>query len=181
MLRRAAARLTQRLWIAAVALMLIQGFHMLEHIAQAVQKFLLGLEEAHGLLGAAFDFEWVHFLYNSALAAGLFALLLLYSSRPGFWLATPGWIRGTFVADTALQGYHFVEHAVRLQQFLATGVADPRGILGQSVDVVLLHLALNSVVYALMVPLLALCAARGTPCCPSPGPSRPAPGSSPAP
>lgn len=151
----------------ALALVLIQGFHLAEHVAQAVQEFVLGQEKAHGLLGAASDFEGVHFAYNTALAAGLFGLLVLYARRAGLWAATPSWMRSSFAAATALQSYHVVEHAVRLQEFLATGLADPRGILGHSVDVVLLHLALNSLVYALIEPLLALSAARGRRAVPS--------------
>jgi len=37
---------------------------MVEHVAQVIQKFLLGFDKAHGLLGSAFDFEWVHFIYK---------------------------------------------------------------------------------------------------------------------
>lgn len=44
---------------------------MVEHVVQVIQKFLLGFEKAHGLLGAAFDFEWVHFVYNTLLEPAL--------------------------------------------------------------------------------------------------------------
>ncbi len=56
-------------WIGLVlgAAMLIQAAHMVEHIAQVIQKFILDRPKAHGLLGAAFDFEWVHFTYNAGL------------------------------------------------------------------------------------------------------------------
>lgn len=41
--------------------LLVQAAHMVEHVAQVVQKFLLRMSEAHGLLGSIFDVEWVHF------------------------------------------------------------------------------------------------------------------------
>ncbi|KRT76172.1 MAG: hypothetical protein XU14_C0061G0007 [Armatimonadetes bacterium CSP1-3] len=49
---------------AFAAVLIIQGAHMVEHVAQVIQKFLLGFDKAHGLLGSAFDFEWVHFIYK---------------------------------------------------------------------------------------------------------------------
>ncbi len=46
----------------------IQGFHVVEHIVLVIQVSALGMSlvEAHGLLGARVDFEWLHFSYNSA-------------------------------------------------------------------------------------------------------------------
>lgn len=60
--------------------LLVQAFHFAEHVAQVVQRSILGQQEAHGLLGAVVDTEWVHFLYNGALlAAGLaFGALVAY-------------------------------------------------------------------------------------------------------
>lgn len=148
----------------AFLLISLQGFHVLEHVAQSVQKFILLEAEAHGLLGAAFDFEWLHLAYNVSLAAGLFLLLVVYARRGGLRTQGRPWSVRAFGAAVALQGYHFIEHAVRIQQLLATGIPDPRGILGNVVDVVLLHLGLNLVVYVLMVPLLAACIAHAIPC-----------------
>ena len=40
-----------------------QGFHMVEHIAQVMQKFLFHITPAHGLIGQL-DLEQVHFAFN---------------------------------------------------------------------------------------------------------------------
>jgi hypothetical protein len=40
-----------------MAVLIVQSVHMLEHVAQVIQKFALGQPEAHGLFGAIFDFE----------------------------------------------------------------------------------------------------------------------------
>ena len=45
----------------------VQGFHVIEHIVLVIQVQALGmsLAEAHGLLGARVDFEWLHLAYNT--------------------------------------------------------------------------------------------------------------------
>ena len=35
----------------------VQSFHMLEHMIQVIQKFVLQFPIAHGILGASLDFE----------------------------------------------------------------------------------------------------------------------------
>ena len=42
---------------------LIQALHMVEHVAQVIQKFVLHIVPAHGLIGAL-DLEQVHFAFN---------------------------------------------------------------------------------------------------------------------
>lgn len=54
-----------------ITVLIVQSFHMIEHVAQVLQKFVLGQPEAHGLLGTIFDFEWVHFIYNTSLEVAL--------------------------------------------------------------------------------------------------------------
>ena len=43
----------------------IQSAHHAEHVTQMIQIFMLGMpaKQATGLLGARFNFEWVHFTY----------------------------------------------------------------------------------------------------------------------
>lgn len=157
----------------ALALLLIQGAHVLEHVVQTLQVFALELPraEARGLFGAVFDFEWVHFFYNGSLVVGLILLASTYSLRERFWSAVPGASRGLFFAAVALQGYHFTEHVVKLGQWLWLGLAPAPGILGQWLDLVPLHLALNALVFLGMAPLLAACALRAGPCDACAGPS----------
>ena len=58
------------IYLFALTLALQTG-HMLEHVVQVIQKFVLGSSNAHGLIGRL-DIEWVHFGFNTAY----FVLLL---------------------------------------------------------------------------------------------------------
>ena len=134
-------------WTLAVAA--VAGFHAVEHAVQAVQKYGTHTT-AHGILGAAFDNDPMHFAFNWAL---FFALVPVLHAGPvagrAAWTA--------FGAGFALQSYHVVEHSVKLAQFLAG--ADPAfGILGYWVPLVPLHLAINTAVYGLVAPHLVLAA-----------------------
>jgi protein-S-isoprenylcysteine O-methyltransferase Ste14 len=126
-------------------MVVLQSVHMLEHVAQVVQKFGLGMREAHGLLGAVVDREVVHLTYNVSLFAGMAMLvaccLPLREERRRPWVVA-------LAAATALQGYHVVEHAVKFQQFLATGHDDTPGILGQALPLIWVHFTINLLVLA---------------------------------
>lgn len=144
------------------ASLLVQSLHYVEHIAQVVQKYGLGQPAPRGLLGAAFDTEWVHFLYNGTLLALLVtAVASAGTGIRAWWRAERplGWT--LLVAAVAVQGYHFFEHAVRLAQHLATGVDPAPGVLGRFVDLIWLHFGLNTLVLGLMGgAFVALSAAR---------------------
>lgn len=133
-----------RLFAVAIA---VQGFHFVEHVAQVIQKFGLGQAEAHGLLGRL-DFEWVHFGYNTALLLALAAAVALWRASPsrGAW---DDLSLGIFGLGVAVQTYHWIEHVVRLNQFL--GDLEPVGILGTTFNIILLHFSINLIVYALML------------------------------
>jgi hypothetical protein len=51
-------------YVILVLAVAVQSFHMLEHIVQVIQKFVLQYPVAHGVLGASLDFEPVHFTFN---------------------------------------------------------------------------------------------------------------------
>lgn len=109
-----------------IAILIVQALHMIEHVAQVLQKFVLGQSEAHGLLGTIFDFEWVHFVYNASLEV-LLVLIFIWcrqarAHHPPVSLRLAVW----------LQGYHVVEHVVKMLQYYVGGVAAPKGILGSS-------------------------------------------------
>lgn len=133
--------------------LLVQAFHFAEHVAQVVQRSILGQQQAHGLLGAVVDTEWVHFLYNGALLAALAAVAWLGSPALRGRARTGGW--ALLVAAVGVQAYHFVEHAVRLGEHLATGVDPAPGVLGRFLDLVWFHFWLNAVVYGLMIGAFA--------------------------
>lgn len=124
---------------------------MVEHILQVMQKSL-GISPAHGLIGA-FNLEWVHFLYNGAYLI----LLVVLCVGIGLKRILPSHIPHrrtlfTIIALTTLwQGYHMVEHIVKLQQHLVTGLQGTPGLLGAHLNLVWFHFFLNVAVY---VPLL---------------------------
>jgi hypothetical protein len=52
-----------------------QGFHMVEHIAQVMQKFVFHITPAHGLIGQL-DLEQVHFAFNLFYVSTLVAVMI---------------------------------------------------------------------------------------------------------
>ena len=121
--------------------------HWLEHIVQAYQVFLLGWArpDAGGVLGLWFpalaSSEVLHFVYNLALLAGLWAL------RPAF----RGRARLFWNAALAAQGWHFFEHLLLQIQWLTGfylfGAEVQTGILQLWVPRVELHFLYNSIVF----------------------------------
>jgi hypothetical protein len=143
------------LLLAAVAL---QGLHFAEHVAQVIQLFFVRLAQGHGILGAAFDSEWLHFGYNAALFALLVGVALV---RPPRRAARPG--SALLTGAVALQGYHLVEHVVKVAQHVATGCDPCAGLLGAVVSLPWLHFLINLGVLALMSAALLRIAALGEP------------------
>lgn len=133
-----------------LGVVLLQGLHELEHITQALQRFVLDDPNGAGLLGSWIDIEPVHLVYN-----GSFLLLLALTYRLGwghihnsptrpvvFWLMTFALL---------FQSYHFIEHLFKIVQFIGSGTNGTPGILGQFFNLVWLHLVYNTIVY---VPVL---------------------------
>jgi len=137
---------TQLAATGAAAILLVQAAHMVEHIAQVTQRFVLHMPTAHGLLGSIFDLEWVHFAYNTLLYAGILAVFIWdrrAARHPLFF---------TLQAALWLQGYHVVEHAVKMYQYYALGIMEgPKGILGHVIPLIWLHFFLNLFVLILIV------------------------------
>ena len=132
----------------------VQSGHMLEHVVQMIQKFMLGTT-AHGLIGRL-DIEQVHFGFNTVYYALLLPLVwgwLTYRQEIGLLGRRWTGLTAVFLATLLLQSYHQVEHSVKLVQFINTNMHGTLGILGAHFDLVLLHFVLNTLVY---VPLLIL-------------------------
>jgi len=130
-------------------LFFIQAAHMLEHVAQVVQKFMLHWKRAPGILGDVFDFEWVHFVYNVGLWIGLFVIYR--------WLrrVDPKAIPGMMTALVWFQGYHSIEHVAKMYQYYAYGITvGPKGILGFVFPIIWLHFFFNLIVLVMMVVTL---------------------------
>ncbi len=128
----------RRVVMLALALLVVQSLHMFEHVAQVIQRFALGHEQAHGVLGALFDFEWVHFVFNASLEG---AIVVLF-----FWCRQRDPRRAPFalIGGMWFQGYHFLEHVVKMYQYYVLGIAEaPKGILGYVFPLIWLHFFLN--------------------------------------
>lgn len=132
-------------------MVLVSIAHFLEHILQVVQKYVWGTPP-HGLIGEIAEREWLHVVYNAPIYFGLLFTYLLIKKRvadvgridPGLsWLVIWLWV----------QGYHVLEHIAKIGQFLATGVEPAPGILGNWIDLVLLHFTLVLATLILMMPV----------------------------
>lgn len=106
-------------WIALFYVLVItQGGHFLEHVAQMVQIHLLGRQgsDARGVVGAL-DVEWVHLGFNTWVFVALVALLLRFRRNPWLWVTL------------LVAGWHQVEHTYIISIFLATGTEGTPGLL----------------------------------------------------
>src|SRR5436190_19442898 len=103
-------------FVTFTATLVIQLFHEVEHVVQLLQKYAWHWSKYPGLLGRWFDIEWVHVLYNGALWFALLATWIIYRKNPGIWRASARAASSlAFVA--AFQGYHWIEHLVRMIQY----------------------------------------------------------------
>lgn len=137
-------------FLTFTAMLPIQAFHNAEHLMQMLQKYAWHLNRYPGLLGVWFDFEWIHLLYNLALFFTLLATWIIYRRNPGIWRNS---ILGAAMLAFLLffQGFHVLEHAVRVTQYLQ-GMSSPTpGILGRLFPVLEYHFWLNSVVTVALI------------------------------
>lgn len=144
-------------YVFAIALIL-QTFHITEHLAQVYQHAVIGLSipQSHGIL-FFLDFEWNHFIFNSVYFIVLGVIFIQCRFFDGHGPAGEKRLASlAFTAGFLIQGYHVIEHSVRMTQFYQTGCTPCAGILGRFFDGVYLHFTLNAAVYIL--PLIAFLA-----------------------
>jgi len=159
--RRLAGRGGREVASGAVAVLLaglvVQSFHMLEHVVQVIQINVQDAEVRRGLAGAAFDTEWVHFGYNLAVL-----LFLVWAWRMAARM-DPAWRRGAaaygFVLSALLiQTYHLAEHVAKILQHVTSGLDPAPGLVGDQFGLVWFHFGINLAVYAgfviAVVPLI---------------------------
>jgi hypothetical protein len=137
--------------LAFLALVVVQGFHELEHIVQVLQRFVLHNPKGAGILGSWLDIEPVHLGYNLGflLLVGSTYYLGRFHRRETRPQPTVFWLM-TFVL--AFQTYHVTEHLFKIAQFIQTGMNGTPGILGNVFNLVWLHFTYNTIEY---VPVLA--------------------------
>jgi hypothetical protein len=151
---QASAIFSSRTLTAFLALVLVQGFHELEHIVQVVQRSFLGIPSGNGLVGSLTDIEPLHFAYNSlylAFLISVFLLLRLYRDGPS---PHGRLVAGLVTFALAFQMWHELEHVFKLVQYVALGVNGTGGIVGQGpgglvplVPIPILHLTYNTIAY----------------------------------
>jgi hypothetical protein len=106
-------------WLALLYLLVLsQGGHVVEHLAQMVQIHVLHLARGHthGIFGAL-DIEWVHFIWNTWILVAVVLLIRRFRRNPWLW------------ASLAIAGWHEAEHVVILAKYLATGQQGTPGLL----------------------------------------------------
>ena len=129
---------------------LIQALHMVEHVAQVIQKFVLSIAPAHGLIGAL-DLEQIHFAFNVLYLATLVVVMVGWVYFGSQLCSKQKALAGILIGTVALQSYHMVEHSVKLVQFLATGMQGTPGIAGMHLDGVIFHALMNTAVFVPIV------------------------------
>jgi hypothetical protein len=147
---------TDRHRLALQLFMVVVAAHWAEHLAQAVQIYVLGMPtaEARGVLGVPFPWlvhsEWMHYGYALVMMVGLFLL------RPGF----AGRARTWWTAALLIQVWHHFEHLLLLLQALAganlAGRAAPTSLLQFLLPRVELHLFYNAIVFIPMVVAMVM-------------------------
>ncbi len=132
---------------ALVVFLFVNIAHIMEHVFQAVQVFLLNWPrpQAGGMLGLIIPWlvtsEWMHYLYALVILAGLIIL------RPGI----RGRARLYWDVALAIQFWHHFEHALLLAQALTHqnlfGLPVPTSVLQLFFPRVELHLFYNTAVF----------------------------------
>jgi hypothetical protein len=135
--------------------LIIQGLHEVEHIVQVVQRTWLGIHNGAGVFGSVFDQEPVHLVYNLAFLA-LLGLAYLGCRRAGAIPRRSSLVIGLLTLALLAQSYHFVEHTVKMAQFLESGRNGTPGILGNWLPIVWLHFGFNTLIYLPVVAAFLL-------------------------
>ncbi|MDQ3962718.1 MAG: right-handed parallel beta-helix repeat-containing protein [Actinomycetota bacterium] len=126
---------------------LVQTFHMAEHVVQVLRVHSDGVPSRGSLVGSIADTEWVHFTYN-AMVLLLFGVLFMLRPGSGRASTTAGNI---VAAGFLIQSWHVVEHTAKVVQHVTTGAKVNPGLVGANFDLVWFHLTINLAVYAAAV------------------------------
>jgi len=147
-----------------VTVVVVQGGHVVEHIIQLIQVFVLGVPEndALGLLGYVFAFqgteEWLHIVFNATYLAALLVIAWTLLGSPVARSLVPGWSMVAFlIFGVWLESWHVVEHIVIISNVIANNGCPCPGILDARLGVsdTILHFGYNAIAYAATVLPLA--------------------------
>jgi hypothetical protein len=149
------ALVTTPRFVAFLVLLAVQGFHLVEHITQVVQRYGLGIANGNGILGSVADIEPVHFIYNAGYLGllGVTYLMLGLHRDGAARVGRPAFALLTFTL--MFQGFHVVEHVFKMIQYVQLGFQNGTGGIfgvGQGgvaplFAIPLLHLAYNAIGY----------------------------------
>lgn len=151
------------LFIGVVA---VQGLHVVEHVIQLVQVYVLGVPDdlAFGLLGYVFQVqgteEWLHLVFNVTYLTAL--LLLVAPLRKVVPDAVPRWAFAAFLFGVGLESWHNVEHAVIISNVIRNAGCPCPGIGDAALGITdtVLHFFYNLVAYLATVPAFAFYISR---------------------
>jgi hypothetical protein len=129
----------------------LQGFHEIEHIVQVFQRTVLGIGKGAGILGSAFDIEPVHMVYNLVFLVLLAGVYAGCRRDRSIIPKNADAVMTLLSVSFFFQGFHTVEHVVKMWQYFATGVNGTPGIFGYWIPVVYLHLGYNTALYVPVV------------------------------
>jgi len=141
-----------------LAVVLIQGIHVIEHVIQLAQVYVFGVadDDALGILGYIFEFqgteEWLHLVFNVTFLLALYALVLpMRRYVPG---AIPPWALAVFLAGAVgLETWHVVEHSVIIANVIKNSGCPCPGIgdVALGVTDTQLHFVYNAIAYVATV------------------------------
>ena len=138
--------------------LILQFFHYTEHVAQVYQHWLKGLpiKESGGIL-YFLNLEWNHLIFNDIYLILLILAFVAYVSLIKKDPSLSSSLRSAlfFIGATlVIQGYHVIEHIIRVGMHINTGCEPCPGILGKFVDGIYLHFTFNTIVF--LLPLIAI-------------------------
>lgn len=130
-----------------LVLMIAATAHLAEHILQMFQFYVWHVKP-WGLIGQIADREWLHVWYNlPSYLVVLFLYLTIRKNIPDFYKTDKS--TKALTLFLWIQGYHLLEHTVKIYQYFTTGIEPAPGILGNAVPLVPLHFTLVIVTYIL--------------------------------
>ena len=141
-----------------VGVVVVQGVHVIEHIIQLVQVYVLGIpdDKALGILGYILQLqgteEWLHLVFNVTYLSAL--LLLVVPLRGVVPDAVPRWAYAAFLFGVSLEGWHNIEHAVIISNVLRNGGCPCPGIGDVALGITdkVLHFSYNALAYTATLP-----------------------------
>jgi hypothetical protein len=156
-------RIAGRFLAFYAAVVLVQGGHVVEHIIQLIQVFVLGVPESRalGLLGYVFAIqgteEWLHIVFNLAYFISLVVVGWGLWQSPAAGSIVPLWAMTAFIFGATLEGWHVLEHVVIISNVIANNGCPCPGILDARLGLsdTVLHFGYNSLAYSATIPPFA--------------------------